>query len=266
VLGSVLLKGLHDLRRGFAWWSLGLAGLVAMMVSVYPTVRDSPELNRLVEDYPEALKAFIAFGGSVDYVSGPGYLGSELYSFMVPLLFIVCAVGNGAGAIAGEEESGTLDLLLAHPIARRRLAVEKLGAMALQLVGLGTVLWLALVVGSAIVGMGVSAVNLAAATAGAALLALAFGAIAFMVGAATGHRALAIGLATAAAVAAYLVSSLAALVDLLHGPQKFSPFYHYAAADPLRQGFALDHSLVPIGIAVVAAVAGVLLFERRDVA
>jgi ABC-2 type transport system permease protein len=266
MLNSVLLKSLHDLRRGFAWWSLGLVGLVAMMVSVYPTVRDSPELNRLVEDYPEALKAFIAFGGSVDYLSGPGYLGIELFSLMVPLLFIVCAVGNGAGAIAGEEERGTLDLLLAHPISRRRLAAEKLGAMALELVGLGLVLWLSLVVGCAVVGMGVSAVNLAAATTAATLLALAFGAITFMLGAATGHRALAIGLATAAAVAAYLVNSLAALVHLLERPQKLSPFYHYAVADPLRQGFALDHSLVPIGIAVAAAVAGVILFERRDVA
>ena len=63
MLRSVLLKSLRDTRRGFLWWSLGLIGLVALMVSVYPTVRDNPSLNKLVEDYPEALQAFIAFGG-----------------------------------------------------------------------------------------------------------------------------------------------------------------------------------------------------------
>ena len=93
-----------------------------MMTAVYPTVRDNPELNRLVEEYPEALKAFIAFGGSIDYVSGAGYLGSELFSFMVPLLFLIAAVANGASAIAGEEERGTLDLLLSQPVTRRGVA------------------------------------------------------------------------------------------------------------------------------------------------
>jgi len=72
MLRSVFLKSLRDIRRGFAWWSVGLAGLVALMVAVYPSVRDNPGLNKLVEDYPEALKAFIAFGGELDYTSGAG--------------------------------------------------------------------------------------------------------------------------------------------------------------------------------------------------
>ncbi len=237
------------------------------MVAVYPTIRDNPEMNRLVDEYPEALKAFIAFGGAVDYTSGAGYLGSELFSLMIPLLFIVCAVGNGAGAIAGEEERGTLDLLLSTPVTRRRVAVEKIGAMVLELAGLGAVLWAALWIGATVVGMDdVSAAHLAAATAGAGLLALVFGAIAFLVGAATGHRALAIGLATAGAVAAYLVNGLAALVEVLEVPQKLSPFYHYAIGDPLRQGLALDHTLVLVALALAAALAGVLAFERRDLA
>jgi len=246
MLGSVLLKTLRDRRRGFAWWTLGLAGLVALMVAVYPTVRDNPEMNRLVDEYPEALKAFIAFGGAIDYTSGAGYLGSELFSFMV---------------------RGTLDLLLSTPVTRRKVAVEKIGAMVLELAGLGAVLWAALWIGAMVVGMDdVSAAHLAAATAGAGLLALVFGAIAFLVGAATGHRALAIGLATAGAVAAYLVHGLAALVEVLEVPQKLSPFYHYAIGDPLRQGLALDHTVVLVAVALAVALAGVLAFERRDLA
>lgn len=264
MLRSVLAKSLWDIRRSFAWWSLGLAGLVALMVAVYPTVRDNPALNDLVEQYPEALKGFIAFGGAVDYTSAAGYLGSELFSFMVPLLFIVATVGNGAGAVAGEEERGTLDLLLANPVTRRRVAVEKLLAMTGEVAGLAAVLWATLWAGAAIVGMDVTGADLAAATASAAVLALSFGAIAFMVGAATGHRALAIGVATAGAVAAYLVNGLAALVSALEVPQKLSPFYHYAVGDPLRQGLALDHLGILSGIALVAALIGVLVFERRD--
>lgn len=262
---SVFLKSLRDLRRSLAWWSLGLVGLVALMVSVYPTVRDNPDLNQLVQEYPEALQAFIAFGGNLDYASGAGYLGSELFSFMVPLLLLVAAIGHGAGAIAGEEERGTLDLLLSHPVTRQRVALEKLAALASELALLGTVLWAALVVGVLATGMDVSAGELAAATGSAAALALAFGSIAFMLGGATGHRVLAIGVAAAAAVAAYLVNSLAALVELLRPLQKATPFYHYTVADPLRHGVAVWHLGFLLAVAGLAAALGVAGFCRRDV-
>jgi ABC-2 type transport system permease protein len=52
MLHSVALKTLRDLRRSLAWWSLGIVALVALMVSVYPSVRDNPSLNKLVEDNP----------------------------------------------------------------------------------------------------------------------------------------------------------------------------------------------------------------------
>ncbi len=144
MLRNVFSKSLRDLRRSFLWWTLGLAGYVALIASVYPTIRDNRDLDRLVESYPEALKAFIAFGGQFDITSAAGYLGSELFSFMMPALFLVASVGHGAGTLGGEEERGTLDLLLATPLSRRRIALEKLAAMCVELAGLGVVLWLAL--------------------------------------------------------------------------------------------------------------------------
>ena len=190
MLRSVAAKTLRDLRRGFLWWSVGLAGMVALMVAVYPTVRDNPALNKFVEQYPDTLKAFIGFGGPVDYTSAAGYLGSELFSFMVPLLLLLAAIGAGARAVAGEEEAGTLELLLSCPVSRRRLVLEKLAALVVETVALGVVLVASLWVGARAVSMDVSLAHLAAATASAVILALAYGAIALLVGAATGRRAL----------------------------------------------------------------------------
>ncbi|HVS09643.1 MAG TPA: ABC transporter permease subunit [Planctomycetota bacterium] len=264
MLRNVFLKTLRDARQALLWWSLGLVGMTAVIVAIFPTVRDSPELNRLVEDYPEALKAFIAFGGELDYSSGAGYLGMELFSLMVPLLLLIAAIGAGARAVAGEEEHGTLDLLLANPISRRRLALEKLAALASELAVLALVLWVSLLVGVTAVGMDVSAARLGAATASAALLALGFGAIALLVGAASGRRGLAIGVAAAGAVAAWLVDSLAALVDALEPVRTASPFYHYAASDPLRHGLAPGHVGVLVLLCATAAALAPLALERRD--
>jgi ABC-2 type transport system permease protein len=265
MLHSIALKSLRDVRRSFLWWSLGLAGFVALIMAVYPTVKANPSLNELAEDYPEALRAFIGFGGQLDYASPAGYLGIELFSLMVPLLLLVAAIGTGAASIAGEEERGTLELLLANPVSRTRVVLEKSAALALEVAGLGVVLWLALWIGALSVGMDISAGKLAGATLGAVLLALAYGAIAVLLGAATGRRAVAIGLTAAAAVAAYLVNGLAPLVDALEVPQKLSPFYHYATGDPLREGVSVVHLAVLIGIAVVATALAPVLFSGRDV-
>lgn len=265
MLGSVFAKSLRDLRRSFAWWSLGLVGYVALIAAVYPTIRDNPDLNELVESYPEALKAFIAFGGQLDFTSAAGYIGSELFSFMIPALFLVASVGNGAGSIAGEEERGTLDLLLSAPLSRTRVAVEKVGAMCAEVAGLGVVLWLALWIGSRAFGMDISAGHLGAAVVVLVVLAAAYGSIAFMIAAATGRRTLAVGATVALAVAAYLVNTLASLVDALEPFQKISPFYHYAAGDPLRRGLDPWHTLFLLVVGGAAAVVGVALFARRDV-
>ncbi len=260
----VAAKTLRDNARGLVWWNLGLIGLVAMMVAVFPSVRGNEGLNRLVQDYPDALKAFIAFGGTIDYTSAAGYLGSELFSFMVPLLLLVAAIGAGARAIAGEEERGTLDLLLANPISRRRLVLEKLAALVAEVAVLAFTLWVALAIGTRIAGMQVGLGRLAAATVGAALVALLFGTVALAVGSATGRRGAASGVAAAAAVAAYLVNALAALVSGLEPLQRLSPFYHYAAGDPLRRGLSPGHTAFLVLVTFAIAAIGPVALERRD--
>ena len=264
MLRGILLKSLRDVRKSFAWWSLGLAGYVVLIVGVWPAIRDNDALAELEQSYPEELKAFFSFGG-FDFSTAAGYLGAELFSLMVPLLLIVAAVGAGARAIAREEEHGTLDLLLANPISRRRLVLEKVGALALELVGLAAVLFVVLAVATSVADMDVSVGDLASATTSAFLLGLAFGVLAFALGAATGRSAIAIGLSAAAAVAAYLVNGLAPLVDAIHSIRWLSPWYHYVAGDPLREGLSWGNALVLVAIAIVAAAVAVCAFDRRDV-
>lgn len=266
MLQNAFAKTLRDARRAIAWWSLGLIAMSALMTAVYPSVRDNPDLNKMVEDYPDAFKAFLGLGDNVDYTSAVGYLNSELFSFMVPLLLVIAAIGAGARATAGEEESGTLDLLLANPISRRRLVLDKLAALAAEIATLALVLWLALLVGVEAIGMNISPGHLAAATFAAALLAFAFGAIALFLGAALGRRGAAIGIAAAGAVAAYLLSSLAELVGFLKPLRGASPVYHYAANDALRAGLAVEHIGFLLLLAAAAVVAALIAFERRDLA
>ena len=263
--GSVALNMPRGLRRGMAWWSIGLVGLATIQLGVYPTVRDESDLSQLIENYPDVLKDLFGFGGAgFDYTSAEGFLGAELFSLIVPLLLIVAAVSAGARAFAGEEEQGRLEVLLSFPVSRRQVVLEGLLAMVVEVATLGLVLTATLWAGAQVVGMHISAVHLAAAGVSAVTLAVGFGAIALAVGSATGRRGTALGVAAALAVAAYLVKSLAALVPWLDGIQPATPFHHYSSADPLGAGFSPAHLAALLAVVAVAAVAGLVMVDRRD--
>lgn len=261
---DILLHALRSARRGIAWWSVGLIAYVALIAGVWPSVRDNPALIKLHETYPESLRAFISFGGELDFGTPTGFLGAELFSLLVPLLLIVAALGAGARELAGEEEAGTLDLLLAHPVSRRRVAAEKLLALWAEVVLLGGVLLGALWAGTSAAGMGIAPSQLLAAVTAATLLAIAYGTLALLAGAATGRRSLAIAVPSALVVLAYLVNALGPLVDVIERLRPASPWFHYAASDALRSGLAADHAGVLAGLALALALLVPLVLERRD--
>lgn len=265
MLRSVFLKGMRDQRRALLWWILGIAAFVALECAVYPTVRKSAgPLDEYLKSMPEALKnAFV--GQQTDYASPAGFLSAEVFSFMAPILFLIYAIGAGARAIAGEEEGGTLDLLLAYPLSRRRLVLEKFAVLACGLAILTLALFASLVIGTAATGMNVGLLSLVQASALVGLLGLAFGAAAFVAAGAIGRRSTGIAVAAGLAAGSYLLNALALLVKGIESFRVFSTFYYYGGAEPLQRG------LDPANLAVFGAAAAALLvatlvaFERRDV-
>jgi hypothetical protein len=87
-----------------------------------------------------------------------------------------------------------------------------------------------------------------------------------IIGAATGRHGVAITACASLALASYLVNALAPLVHELDKIRWISPWYHYAAGDPLRKGLAVDHALVLATLFVAAAIIVPVVFRRRDLA
>ena len=263
-MADVALRMIRDARRSLAWWTVGVVALVWVNVIFYPSVRDSPEIEGFVEDSPELMRALLGGRESLDILSPAGYLDGQVFALLVPLLLLIFAIGHGAGAIAGEEERGTLELLLANPVGRHRLVAEKLLGL-LGLVALfAAVTWLSSWTSGLAVDLGVSAGRMLAATLAAGLLGGLFGVLALLTGAATGRRGPAIGVPAALAVAAYLLMALAPLADWLKPWRVLSPFYYYASYDRLVDGMDWGAAGVLALVTAVLAGAAVLAFERRD--
>ena len=264
MLRNVFLKTLLDQRRSMLWWVVGLVLLTFITILFYPSLSEMPEINDLLGEADSVIRAFV---GDIDDLTSPeGFLNSQLYFMLVPLLFVVFAIVIGVGAIAGEERRGTLDLLLSTPLARWRLLLEKFGSMVVATLALALVLWLTVVIGAAAVGMKLSLSGTAEVTLSAGLLGIALGTVALTVGSATGKTGLSIGVAGVIAVVSYFLNALAPVVEGLDPARKVSLFYYYIGADPLTNGINLAHAAVLVGTTLVLLAVALATFERRDLA
>lgn len=260
-LHSVFERTFHEERRALIGWTAGLIALAVTMLALYPTIRGNHQFSELFNSYPKAFKSMF---GISDYTSGPGYLRAEIFSLTAPLLLSIFAILWGSDLTAGEEQRMTIDVLMANPISRRRVVLEKWTALLLGTAIPAIGLWVALIAGRSAVGLHVTIGDLTAAVLASWLVAIVFGTIAMAVGAATGRRGVARGIGALVAVVAYLLSSLAELVRWLQHVRPLSPWYHAMGVDPLGHGLQSLHLFVLVVVVLVAAVTAAATFERRD--
>lgn len=264
MLKSVFLKTIRDRRKALFWWSVGTILYLLLIGAVYPSIMEMGEqLDLLMAAYPAEILAM--FGGDQTALSSPaGFLQVEGFGWLVPLVFAFFAAGMGARAIAGEEEENTMDLLLATPISRSSIVIEKACAMLVCLVCLGIALIVGLVFGY-FFQMKISFGNILSASSSAVLIGLVFGTVALAVSAATGRRGVSMAVMSALAIGSYLLYSLGALVDGLKDWKWLSPFFYYAENEPLANGIDWSHASVLLGVSVIGVIAAVFAFRRRDI-
>jgi ABC-2 family transporter protein len=187
MLRNVFTKTLWDARRSLLGWALAIGAVAVLYAAFWPTV-NTPEMQDALRNYPEGVLEAFNYN---DLTSPAGYLGSSVYGLLIPLLVAVFAIAYGTRAVAGDEEAGTLELLLAHPVSRTQLALQRFAALttALALALVGALLWLGML---AIAGPAeladITAAEFAAATTQLGLFGACLGALAFAVGAATGPQ------------------------------------------------------------------------------
>jgi ABC-2 type transport system permease protein len=158
-----------------------------------------------------------------------------------------------------------MDTLLANPVSRARVVLDKAAALVLGTVLLAAVLAVALVVEGRLVDMGLPTGHVVAAMLHLALLGIVFGTLALAVSATSGSLGLSRAVPVAVAVVAYVVNGLAPMVGWLEPLQKASPFYQYIGHDPLRRGVALDSVGVAVLTSLLLAAVAVWGFRRRDI-
>ena len=260
---SVGLKTFHDQWRGTLGLALFMAAYTGLIMGIYPSIAAIIEIREIFERLPEAFRVMFAPGG-LDITTPEGFVATEFFSIIGPLLFFGYTVAIAASATAGEEERGTIDLLMSLPIPRWRVVLEKYLSAIVGTVILGAALLLGIAGGAFAGGIDLRYDGMAAMVASAILLALLFGAVALFLGALTGRRAFSMGVAFGLAVASYLVYSLSELVELIRPLRPISPFTYYIGGNPLANGLNSVDAGILAGATIVLVILAVVAFRRRD--
>jgi ABC-2 type transport system permease protein len=263
VLPNLVRKTLRDWRRAAVGWGVGLSVFALIYVGFWASVKNNPDLAKLKSGgMPKGLQSAL---GASDLTTGVGYLQGTIYALIGPLLLSMAAVILGARAVAGPEDKHVMDLFLANPISRRGFVAQRAAALVAVVVGFGAVLWIVPLVLSQSLNMGVSVVNVSAASAGLFLLGLLFGTLALAVGAITGRGATALAVTGAVALAGYLIRALGENVSWIRPLRWISPFHYYLGSDPLHHGFNLAYLAVLVAASAVLVAVAMVTFDRRDV-
>ncbi len=247
--------------RGLIGWAIGLTAVALVYLPLFPTMQ-SPELSGLIETLPPELVRTL---GYENITSGAGYAQATFFGLIGFVLMTIAGIGWGASFIAGAEESGRLELTLAHGVGRVQYALESAAALVVKLLALGLV---ALLVVGAVNGpaeLDLDPVNLLAVTKALVGVALLSGTAALAGGALTGRRIWGVGVGSAIAVGGYVLQAIANNSEDLDWLRAISPFDWAFGEAPLANGMDwAGLALLWGGSAVLIAVATVGL-ARRDV-
>lgn len=258
---------LRQRRAAVLWWTLAAVGLVAMLLLIYPSIHDqAAQLNKVLNQLPSSLKTLKTGGTSVDITTPVGYLHAQLFYITLPLLFIIMAINRGSNLIGKEEQSRTLELLLARPISRGKLLLAKglSGCLELLIVGGGATA--ATLVFTKLVNMDIATKPVLVASTYTVAFSLSFGIIAFALTAAgrlTKRASTAV--ATILAFGGYIIASLSGASHWLITPAKFVPYHYFDPQHLLVGNYSAGLNIYLIGVLVAGTLAAWLGFRNRDI-
>ena len=228
-------------RRSTIGYAVGIALYTLIVVALYPSFKNTTSLDSLSGSTAAAL-----FGVTGKLTDPGGWLNGNVYGNFFPLIMLLLSIGYGAACLAGQDEDGTLALIATLPARRRAILLQKLLALAVQATLLSAAVAVCVMAGHGF-QLNVSTGNTVAISIALVLMGLDFGLVTMVVGAVTGRRGTALGVASGLAAASYLLSSLAATISAIRPGGYLSLIYWSVGNDQISKGVS------PVDFAVLTA-------------
>jgi ABC-2 type transport system permease protein len=261
-LSSIFLKTLRDYRVAILGWGIGM-GLVVVspMASVAALVTTPQAREQLISI--AATFAWNADAVAVDTIGGYATFKIGIFIFLIAIWPLLA----GSRMLRGEEDRGSMDVLLSLPRPRLNVALEKLAAMWTALLAMGVLIGLLAFAGGAKLGgdFGIGdgllfGLNLA-------LICAVFGGLALLISQFTQERGPAAGWTAGLLLVFIVLDMVHRVVPNSEWISRLSPIYYYNLSKPLVPSYGANFGAMAVELVVAAILGGVAvwLFVRRDI-
>lgn len=264
---TIFWRTIKDRRMLILIYTLSSVALLWMYIALFPSFKDqSASLEQLIKNYPESfMKAFNFDIKSFNTIEG--FLSTEQYSFVWPLIVAFMMIGFAGAALAGEIEKGTIELLLSQPISRAKLFIGRyLAGLFMLLIFVFFSVFAATPL-SAAYGIDFLAPNFTKLAVLALIFGLAIFGIAYMLSSIFSDKGKVFFISGVILVIMYVLNILSSIKDSL-ADLKYASFFYYFNPSKALVYNEIDRwaYLVFLGIALASFVLGLIIFTKRDIA
>ena len=261
-LRSVYLKTLRDYRVAILGWGIGM-GLVVVspMASVAALVTTPQAREQLI-----GLASSFAWNADVVAVDTIGGYATWKIGIFIFLL-AVWPLLAGSRMLRGEEDRGSLDVLLSVPRPRVRVALEKLAAMWTALLTMGVLIGLLAFAGGQKFGGDFGIGDALVYGLNLALICAVIGALALLISQFTQEQGPAAGWTAALLLVFIVMDMIHRVIPSTEWISRLSPIYYYNLSKPLVPSYGVNVGamLLLLALTLILSGAAVRLFVRRDV-
>jgi ABC-2 type transport system permease protein len=259
---TVFVYTLARFRGQVLGWGLALFLMGALAVVRYNLMRDNQELIRQL--IAGSAGNFIRMFGDVDRLTTPGgFLSLAFFSYM-PLVLGVFAALAGSGLLVADEENGTLDLVLAHPVSRSALFLGRLLAFGAATLTILILSWMGFLVAMPWSVLDVGWWAMARPYVSLAAVEFFFGGLALLLSMVLPARRTAAMTTGIVLLTSYFLTTLARLDKGLEPVARFSPLHYYQAGEAI-EGLNATWLIGWFTMAGLFAILAWWSFERRDI-
>ena len=260
---NLLLHELRVRRSAIIGWGIGLILFILIYLPIYPSLQEQ------MTTFDVGNIAIYQAMGMSSMATLEGYISSTIVQF-IPILLGIFAIINGTATLAGEEDNGTLELMVAMPLARWQIVTIKAVAMIIAtllitfMAGLGAMAVFATIEGQ--VETSLTAMDLFTVILSGWPLVITFMMISFFLGAYLPSRRLASALATIVFIISYFGNALANLADKVE-PLRPIFLFSYLNTSPqvFTEGVNGTDMVVLLGTAVFFFILALASFQRRNI-
>lgn len=251
----IFIRELKRNRKSLIIWSLVMSGLIIMTLSIFPQFAEEQEaMENLLKAYPESLQK--AFGmDQLNFGNLMGFYGVEIH-MMTTLLGSIYVAILASNILAKEESEKTVEFLLAKPVTRSEIVIQKLFAVIVNILIFNIVSTISSLIGfqfsedATVPGKTFTLLVFAAF-----MLHLTFGAIAFLLSSAMRKTRNILSASLGIVFVAYFMNVMAGISEDLDFMKYISPFKYVDAANIIN-----DNVFEPLYIFLMSAIILISIF------